>query len=78
MNLSDAQKRTLRESRLRLIAASEAARARREELWHRLSCRMVGDDRRSMERISLVRGVGLVALMKNYGRQQMATCVPCC
>ncbi len=55
MNLSDVQKRTLRGSRLRLIAASEAARARREELWQRLSCRMVGDDRRSMERISLVR-----------------------
>ena len=55
MNLSYTQKHSLRECRRRLIAESEAARGRREELWQQLGCRMVGDDNRTSERIAQVR-----------------------
>jgi len=55
MNLSDAQRRSLRESRSRLMADSALARRRRAELWRPLSCQMMGDDRRSMERLAGVR-----------------------
>ena len=56
MNLSDAQKQHLRECRMRLITESEAAWERRAELLQQLGRRMVGDDRRTMERVAQVRG----------------------
>ena len=54
MNLSEAQKRSLRDWRSRVMADSEVARRRRAELWQQLSGRMMGDDRRSMERLAVV------------------------
>ena len=55
MGLSEAQKRSLRDWRSRVMADSEVARRRRAELWQQLSSRMMGDDRRSMERLAVVR-----------------------
>ncbi len=55
MNLSEAQNRSLRDWRSRVMADSEVARRRRTELWQQLSSRMMGDDRRSMERLAVVR-----------------------
>ena len=55
MNLSDAQKDSLRQCRARLMADTEAAQNRRTELWQQLGCRMIANDRRSMERLALVR-----------------------
>ena len=52
MKLSDAQQRSLRDARSRLMADSDLARRRRAELWQPLSCQMMGDDRRSMERLA--------------------------
>ena len=55
MTLTKAQENNLRGLRARHIEDSELARRRRSELWQQLSCRMMGDDRRSMERMALVR-----------------------
>ena len=55
INLSDAQKHSLLEGLARLFTDSELAHRRRRELWQQLDCRMVGDDRRSMERLAVVR-----------------------
>ncbi len=56
-NLSDAQKRSLREGRSRLMTESGLAHRRRTELWRQLDCQMMGDDRRSMERLAGVRRI---------------------
>ncbi len=55
MNLSEAQKRSLRECRSKLMVDTELAQCRRADLLQQLSCRMIEDDRRSMERLALVR-----------------------
>ena len=55
MNLSAAQKLSLREWRTRVMAESAQALQRRAGLLQRLNCQMVGDDARSMERVTMVR-----------------------
>lgn len=55
MNLSPAQKHSLREWRTRMMAESAAALRQRAKLLQLLNCQMLGDDARSMERVSHVR-----------------------
>ena len=55
MNLSAAQKLSLRDWRKRAMLESAQALQRRAGLLQRLSCQMVGDDARSMERVTMVR-----------------------
>lgn len=55
MNLSTAQKLSLRDWRKRVMAESAQALRRRTGLLQRLSCQMVGDDGESMPRLTAVR-----------------------
>ena len=61
MKLSEAQKGSLRECRSKLMADTELAQRRRADLLQQLGCRMIGDDRRSMERLAVVRDPPVVS-----------------
>ena len=55
MNLSPEQKHSLREWRTRLMAEVRGGARQRAGLLLQLNCQMLGDDARSMERVSYVR-----------------------